>query len=101
MPTFRDVDPGDLHLPPGRQDGAVASRYHDQVKKYGAGMTGMPTIEVTEGRDGEMMINNGVTRATRIYYLARGQLVTVEITEVKPKANFSRLLRVRDVDPPK
>lgn len=47
------------------------------------------------------MINNGVTRATRIHYLAPGQLVTVEITEVKPKANFSKLLRVRDVAPPK
>lgn len=101
MPTFRDVDPGDLRLPPGRQDGAVASRYHKQVNDYGAGTTGMPPIEVTEGRDGELMINNGVTRATRIHYLAPGQLVTVEVAEVKPKANFSRLLRVRDVAPPK
>jgi hypothetical protein len=30
----------------------------------------MMPIEVTEGRDGEMMINNGVTRATRMHYLA-------------------------------
>lgn len=60
----------------------------------------MPTIEVTEGRDGELMINNGVTRATRIHYLAPGKLVTVEVTEVRPKANFSKLLRVRDVPPP-
>ena len=101
MPTFRDVDPGDLRLSPGRQDGAVASRYHKQVKDYGAGMTGMPPIEVTEGRDGLLMINNGVTRATRIHYLAPGQSVTVEVIEVKPKANFSRLLRVGDVAPPK
>jgi hypothetical protein len=34
------------------------------------------------------MINNGVTRATRIHYLAPGQLVTVEITDRRPKANF-------------
>jgi hypothetical protein len=101
MATFRDVDPGELRLPPGRQDGAVPSRYHDQVKNSGVDTTGMMPIEVTEGRDGELMINNGVTRAKRIHYLAPGKLVTVEITEVKPKANFSRLLRVRDVAPPK
>ncbi len=101
MPTFRDIDPGDLRLPPSRQDGAVPFRYHRQVSAYGAATTGMPVIEVTAGRDGELMINNGVTRATRIHYLAPGQLVTVEITEVKPKANFSKLLRVRDVAPPK
>jgi hypothetical protein len=101
MSIFRDVDPGDLRLPPGRQDGAVASRYHKQVKDYGADVAGMPPIEVTEGGGGELMINNGVTRATRIHYLAPGQLVTVEVTEVKPKAKLSKLLRVRDVSPPK
>jgi hypothetical protein len=100
MATFRDVDPGDLRLPPGRQDGAVPSRYHRQVSAYGSNSTSMMPIEVTEGRDGEMMINNGVTRATRIHHLAPGKLVTVEITQVKPNANFTRLLRVRDVLPP-
>lgn len=63
-------------------------------------MAGMIPIEVTEGRDGELMINNGVTRATRIHYLAPGQLVPVEVAEVRPNANFSKLLRVRDVAPP-
>jgi hypothetical protein len=63
-------------------------------------MDGMLPVEVTEGRDGELMINNGVTRATRIHYLAPGKLIPVEITDVRPKANFSKLLRVRDVPPP-
>ena len=49
----------------------------------------------------QLMINNGVTRATRIHYLVPGQLVTVEVTEIKPKAKLFRLLRVRDVAPPK
>ena len=87
-------------MPPGRQDGAVPSRYLRQVNAYGGNTTGMLPIEVTEGRAGEMMINNGVTRATRIHYQAPGKLVTVEIAEVKPNANFTRLLRVRDVPPP-
>lgn len=100
MGQLRQVDPGELHLPPGRQSGAVLSRYQRQVASFGSSTQGMPPIEVTEGRDGALMINNGVTRATRIHYLAPGQLVTVEITEVRPKANFSRLRKVRDVSPP-
>jgi len=100
MPNLRDVDPGGLHLPPGRQDGAVPSRYRQQVAKYGSSKDGMPLVEVTEGRDGELMINNGVTRATRIHYLAPGQLIRVEIIDVLPRADFSKLLRVRDVPPP-
>jgi hypothetical protein len=66
MSTFRDVDPSDLRLPPARQNGAIPSRYRKQVTAYGANTSGMPIVEVTEGRDGELMINNGVTRAMRI-----------------------------------
>src|SRR5438874_2449477 len=97
---FRDVDPGDLRLPPGRQNGAVVSRYQQQVQDFGSGMAGMTPVEVTEGQGLELMINNGVTRATRIHYLAPGQLIPIEITDRRPKANFSKLLRVRDVPPP-
>jgi hypothetical protein len=97
---FQEVEPGDLRLPPNRQDGAVPSRYHRQVQDFGGGQNGMPRIEVTEGKDGLLMINNGVTRATRIYYLAPGQLVPIEVIESRPRANLSRLLRVRDVPAP-
>ncbi len=46
------------------------------------------------------MINNGVTRATRVFYLANGQAVPVEVIDVRPRADFSRLKRIRDVMPP-
>ena len=101
MERFREVDPGELCLPPNRQDGAVPSRYQQQVRDFGPSKDGMPLIEVTEGKDGLLMINNGVTRATRIHYLAPGQLVPVEVIDVRPKANLSRLSRVRDVAAPK
>ena len=101
MADYRNVDPGDLHLPTGRQDGAVEDRYLDQVRRFGANTTGMPPIEVTEGKDGALMINNGVTRATRIHYLAPGQLVPVVIIEKRPKAKFSSLRCVREVPPPR
>lgn len=100
MRRFDHVDPGDLHLPPGRQDGAVRARYEQQARDYGVGMTGMLPIEVTEGKNGELMINNGVTRATRIHALAPGQLVPIEITDKRPRADFSRLKRVREIPPP-
>ena len=85
---FRHVDPGLLRLPSGRQNGAVRSRYQRQVRQFGANATDMPSIEVTEGQAGELMINGGVTRATRIQYLAPGQTVPVEIIDVRPAENF-------------
>lgn len=97
---FTDVDPGDLRLAPGRQDGPVPARYHDQVRRFGASTQGMPSIEVSRGKDGELMINNGVTRATRIHYLSPGQRVRVLVSDIRPKADFSRLKKVSEVPPP-
>lgn len=101
MDRFRMVDPGSLRLAPGRQDGAKRSKYLRQVQDFGDSIENMPLIEVTEGRNDELMINDGVTRATRCHYLMPGRDVPVEVIDVRPKANFSRLLRVRDVPPPK
>ena len=82
-------------------EGADLYKLKHQIARFGGSANGMPPIWVWECSDGVLLISNGVTRATRIHYLAPGQLVTIEITEVKPKAKFSRLLRVRDVAPPK
>jgi hypothetical protein len=98
---IRLVDPGDLKLSTGRQDGAKRSKYLQQVQQFGAETFGMPPIEVTEGREGQLMINDGVTRATRCHYLASGRLVSVEVIDVRRFANFSNLRRVRDVPPPR
>jgi hypothetical protein len=57
----------------------------------------MPPILVTEDRQGQLRINNGVTRAVRIHRLAPATLVPVEIIDVRANANFSRLKRVRDL----
>ena len=67
MGRIEDVEPGDLRLPPSRQDGPNVSRYFEQVQRFGGRMDNMPTIEVTQGKDGELMINNGVTRAVRVF----------------------------------
>jgi hypothetical protein len=44
----------------------------------------MPPLEVSRGNDGELVINNGVTRATRIAKLSPGTLVRVELIDDLP-----------------
>jgi len=51
----------------------------------------MPIIEVTRGKDGEMMINSGVTRATRVAKLLPGTLVEVVVIDERPKWNLTKL----------
>jgi hypothetical protein len=58
---FLDVDPAALRLPTSRRFGADPFRLHQQTAKFGAKVHGMPTIEVSRGTDGELVINNGVS----------------------------------------
>ncbi len=44
----------------------------------------MPPLEVSRGTDGELVINNGVTRATRITKLSPGTTVHVEVIDDLP-----------------
>jgi hypothetical protein len=44
----------------------------------------MPPVEVSRWRDGELMINNGVTRATRIAKLSSGTTIRVEVIDTLP-----------------
>ncbi len=97
---FRDVDPGDLRLPPSRPDGPSPHRYRTQVQRFGRKTDGMPVSEVTECKNGELMINNGVTRAVRVFNLSPGTTVSIEIIDRRPNANTTSLNRVRDVTPP-
>ena len=60
------VSPGELRLPPARRSGADPFKLADQIRRYGDSVTGMPPVQVTVGQGGDMMLNDGVTRATRI-----------------------------------
>lgn len=71
---FLQVDPASLHLP------GVASRRCRSAET-------VPTIgsvrklpEVKRGNDGELVIFDGVTRATRVAKYLPGTLITVEVT---------------------
>lgn len=77
---FLDVDPRTLHLPGSRRDGADPVKLHRQIAKFATSTEGMPPLEVKRGADGELVIFDGVTRATRIAKVSPGTLVPVEVT---------------------
>jgi hypothetical protein len=58
----------------------------------------MPPLWVYEGTDGELVIFNGVTRATRIAKLASGTLLRVEVVGKVRKA-FGFLPTIGDLLP--
>jgi hypothetical protein len=76
---IRDVDPGELRLPPSRASGADPWKLHQQIRQHESSRSGMPPILVYEDPDGVLEISDGVTRATRIAKLAPGQTVPVVV----------------------
>jgi hypothetical protein len=77
---FLQVDPASLHLPGSRRDGADPVKLHHQFAKYGTSIDGMPPPEVKRGSDGELVLFDGVTRATRVAKYLPGTSITVEVT---------------------
>ena len=75
----RDVDPGELRLPPSRLSGADPWKLHQQIRHYGSSTAGMPPLFVYEDPDGVLEISDGVTRATRAVKLAPGATVPVVV----------------------
>lgn len=77
--VIREVDAGELRLPPSRASGADPWKLHQQIRKFGSSKDGMPPIFVQEDPDGILEISDGVTRATRIAKLAPGETVPVVV----------------------
>jgi hypothetical protein len=77
---FLQVLPDSLHLPGSRQNGADPAKLQRQFAKYGTSINGMPPLEVKRGSDGELVVYDGVTRATRVAKYLPGTPVTVEVT---------------------
>jgi hypothetical protein len=90
------VDPRTLRLPPTRLQGADPLKLQRQIAKHGKTTVGMLPLWVTRDKNGELMIVDGVTRATRIAKLSPGQMVPVEITQDEPTKDYSRLPKVGD-----
>lgn len=77
---FLQVDPASLHLPGSRRDGADPMKLHRQFSEHGVSTEGMPPPEVMRGSDGELVIYDGVTRATRVAKYMPRIPITVEVT---------------------
>ncbi|MDB5321868.1 MAG: hypothetical protein JWN40_3499 [Phycisphaerales bacterium] len=91
------VEPGLLRLPPSRKTGADPFKLAEQYRRFGESIVGMLPLEVTEGADGEMMINDGVTRATRVHRFAPpGTKVPVVVIEWRPRMILSAMPRVSE-----
>jgi hypothetical protein len=95
MRELLQVDPATLHLPGSRPDGADPVKLQRQISQNGSSLAGMPPLEVKRGSDGELVIYDGVTRATRAARLAPGALVPVEVTG-RLRAPVGRLPQVGD-----
>jgi hypothetical protein len=93
---FVEVDPRVLRLPPSRIAGADPTKLQRQIAKHGKAIDGMPPIWVHRGKDGELMVIDGVTRATRIAKLVPGQKVPVEVTKEIPNKDFTKLPTVEE-----
>jgi hypothetical protein len=76
-----EVDPRKLRVNPSRMQGAEPSRLQSQISQFGKSKDGMPPLWVARTSDDELVILNGMTRATRIAKLSPGTTVPVEITE--------------------
>jgi len=96
MAVLLQVDPRTLRLPPIRLQGADPAKLQPQIARHGTTITGMPPLWVERDKNGELMVMDGVTRATRVAKLLPGQLVTVEVTADQPGADYSSLPRVED-----
>ena len=79
--VFLDVDPRTLRVSTTRRTGADPYKLHRQIATYGTSVRGMPILEVSRGSDGELVVNNGVTRATRVAKLCPGTLIRVEVID--------------------
>jgi hypothetical protein len=93
--TLEWVSPGTLRLPSSRRD-VDLTKLADQYRAFGSSVTGMPPILVTRCGSGQMVINDGVTRATRIARYAPGKLVPVDVQEERPNLDVTHLPRVQD-----
>lgn len=90
MPTTLMVDPCRLRLPGGRQFGADPAKLQRQIARFGTSIDAMPPLLVTRGKYGELLLIDGVTRATRIAKLRPGCFVPVIVVDEIPEWDMSR-----------
>jgi hypothetical protein len=96
MLEFIDVDPGDLYLPLSRSQGADPSKLARQIARHGSSLNGMPPLQVIRGKEGNLRINDGVTRAVK---LRPGRTVVAEVIQNLPNLDVTRTPKVKEMLP--
>jgi hypothetical protein len=96
MPVFIDVDPGEFYLPPSRSQGADPGKLARQIARHGNSLVGIPPLQLVRGKDGNLRINDGVTRATRAAKLRPGELVPAEVIQDLPRLDVTRMPKVKE-----
>ncbi len=81
MATNLFVDPLHLRLPGGRRFGADPTKLQRQISRFGTSIDSLPPLLVTRGKNGELLLIDGVTRATRVAKLRPGVLVPVVVID--------------------
>ena len=76
---FVDIEPSELRLPWSRRDGADPIKFTRQVSRHGTSIKGMPPPFVYRATDGELVLSDGVTRATRVAKFLPGIKIRVEV----------------------
>lgn len=92
------VDPSQLRIGAGRHQGADPEKLQKQLSRFGRSLDGMPPLWVSRAKDGELVIMNGITRATRAARFCPGELVPVVVID-KIKSGAAHLPTVRELMP--
>ena len=71
-------------MPLERIDGVDPAKLQRQIARYGKSLVGMPPVLVYRGSDGELMLGDGVTRATRAAELCPGAVIPAELLGTLP-----------------
>jgi hypothetical protein len=77
---YIDVDPTQLRLMGSRIVGADPTKLARQFQRFGLSTSAMPPPEVKRGTDGELVLYDGVTRATRVAKYLPGMKIRVIVT---------------------
>lgn len=80
-----EVDPRNLRLSSARFEGADPLKLHRQLAEYGREIEGMPPIEVDRTSEGEYLIRDGVTQATRAAMVCPGARIAAIVRGQVPR----------------
>jgi hypothetical protein len=96
LPARFDVDPLILRVSSQRLSGADPGKLQLQIAQFGRSVVGMPRIFVVRGKNGELQVFDGVTRATRVAKLLPGHTVPVEVIMERPNTDLTRFPTIKE-----